>query len=502
MFDSTGLGGKTVLNAAIYLPLFTGFVVLLLPQTKLIRPVAIGGSLVTLILSIVLWIGYNPTNSALQWRTTTNWIPSIGASYDVGVDGLSLPLIGLTALLNVLALVFAVPASERPKEHAFLFLLMATGLIGLFASQDLLLFYVFWEVSLVPMYFIIGIWGGERRGYSAIKFFLYTRVGSLAMLLSFLALYLAMKPNTFSLPGIIQAQPLAGANTVAGLTLLGLCLGFGVKLPVVPLHNWLPDAHVEAPTEGSVILAGALLKMGGYGFIRVMLPTIPNAASQYGWILVAIALVSIIYGALAALAQNDLKRLVAYSSINHMGYVLLGVAVWALSSEPTVRQLALNGAILQMISHGLLTGGMFFMVGILQHQAGTRDLGRFGGLLGRLPVYSGLLGLLAFGSLGLPGLSGFVAEFQVFGAALALNFWVAAIALLGVLITTALYLRVLGALLMGKPPSEMPEVSEPEAREIAVVATLAALSVLIGILPGTILPAIEGATRFLARVGG
>lgn len=491
-----------MLNAAIYLPLFTGLVVLLLPQIKLIRPVAIGGSLLTLILSIVLWFGYNPTNSALQWRTTTSWIPSIGATYDVAVDGLSLLLIGLTALLTMLAVVFAVPATERPKEHAFLFLLMATGLIGLFASQDLLLFYLFWEVSLVPMYFIIGIWGGERRGYAAIKFFLYTRVGSLAMLLSFLALYLAMKPNTFSLPAIIQVQPMTASSTVAALTLLGLFLGFGVKLPAVPLHNWLPDAHVDAPTEGSVILAGLLLKMGGYGLIRVMLPSIPNAAKQYGWILVAIALISIVYGALAALAQKDLKRLVAYTSINHMGYVLLGVAVWALSDNPAVRQLALNGAILQMISHGLLTGGMFFLVGILDHQAGTRDLGRFGGLLGQLPIYSGLLGLLAFGSLGLPGLSGFVAEFQVFGAALGINLWVAVIALLGVLITTALYLRVIGALLMGKPPQGMPDVSEPGAKEIAVVTVLAVLSVLLGILPGAILPAIEGTTRFLASGGG
>lgn len=489
-----------MLNIVIYLPLVTGLVVLFLPRSS-VRPIAISGSLITLVLSIVLWFGYKPTDSVLQWITQVSWIPSVGATYYIGVDGLSLPLIGLAALLTCSALVFAVPASKRPKEHAFLFLLMETGLIGLFACQDLLLFYIFWEVSLVPMYFIIGIWGGEHRDYAAIKFFLYTRFGSLAMLLSFLALYLAVNPHTFSIPEIIQAQPFAGSTVTAGLVLLGLVLGLGVKLPIVPLHNWLPDAHVEAPTEGSVILAGVLLKMGGYGLIRVLLPCLPGAARQYGWILVIIALVSIIYGALAALAQHDLKRLIAYTSVNHMGYVMLAASVWALTDSPAVRELALNGAILQMVSHGLLTGGMFFLVGILQHQTGTREIERFGGLLGRLPVYSSLFGLLAFGSLGLPGLSGFIAEFQVFGAALGVSVWVAAIALLGVLITTGLYLRVLGALLLGNSPEEMPQLSDLKSREIAVVSTLTFLSVLIGILPSILLYTIAKTTQLLAKVG-
>lgn len=493
-----------LLNSVIFLPLFTGLVILAMPRSHpaLIRWVALGGALLTLLATLLLWGGYNPADPALQWRTTRDWIPSIGAQYDVAVDGLSLPLIVLTALLTALVMVYVLPERERVKEHAFLFLLMATGLMGVFAAQDLLLFYLFFEVGLVPMYFIIGIWGSERRSYAAIKFFLYTRAGSLAMLLSFLGLYLAVEPHTFSLPAIVAAQPLAGAAPAAGLVLLGFVLGFGVKLPIVPLHNWLPDAHVEAPTEGSVILAALLLKMGGYGFLRVMLPTVPDAARQYGWVLLAVALVSLVYGALAALGQSDLKRLVAFTSINHMGYVLLAVAVWALSTDPAVRQLALNGATFQMVSHGLLTGGMFFLVGMLQHHTGTRVMERFGGLLGRVPVFSGLLSLLAFGSLGLPGMSGFIAEFQVLGATLGVSIWAAIIALLGLIVTTGLYIRMIVKVVMGQPPQDMPEVTKLSPRELITVVPLAVLTVLIGVLPGVLLHVINGPTQLLAQIGG
>jgi NADH-quinone oxidoreductase subunit M len=493
-----------MINAVIFLPLATGLAVLLAPRSRpaVIRAGALVGALATLALSIVLWVGYDPAGPALQWRAQAAWIPSIGAGYDVAVDGLSLPLILLTTLLSALVMVYVLRAYDRPKAHAFLFLLMETGLLGLFAARDLLLFYVFFEIGLVPLYFIIGIWGHERRRYAALKFFLYTRAGSLAMLLAFLGLYLSMTPHTFSLPAIAADLPLAGSPAAAGLVLAGLMIGFGVKLPIVPLHNWLPDAHVEAPTEGSVILAGLLLKMGGYGMIQVMLRTVPGAVQKAALPLLVVALVSVAYGALAALAQSDLKRLVAYTSVNHMGYVLLGVAVWGLTTDTSVRQLALNGATLQMVSHGLLTGGLFFMVGILQQRAGTREMDRFGGLLGRLPVYSGLLGLLAFGSLGLPGLSGFAAEFQIFGATLQVSVAAAALALLGVLITTGLFVRVLIQVVMGEVPrdlaGEMTALRDVGALELVAVVPLAVFSLLIGIVPGTVLPVIESATRLLA----
>lgn len=490
-----------MLSITVFLPLLTGLVVLVLPgeRVRAVRWTALAGSLLTLLLTLVLWAGYDPAGPQLQWHTTVPWIPSLGSSYDVAVTGLSLPLIVLTALLLTLTMVYVLPERDRAKAHAILFLLMGTGLLGLFTARDLLLFYLFFEVGLVPMYFIVGIWGGENRRYAALKFFLYTRVGSLAMLLSFLALYLA-SGRSFSLTDIVAAQPFANSPT-GFWVFLGLLLGFGVKLPTVPLHNWLPDAHVEAPTEGSVMLAGIQLKMGAYGFLAVMLPTLPNTVRQYAWLLMILALVSLVYGALAALAQSDLKRLIAYTSVNHMAFVLLGVAVWGLSGDPGVRQLALSGAVLQTLSHGLLTGGMFFLAGVLQHQAGTRELARFGGLLGRVPGYSSLLGLLAFGSLGLPGLSGFVAEFQVIGATLSISFWFALVAVLGLIISTALYLKILTALLMGTPPEGMPTVRDLNPIEATAIIPLAVLSLSVGLLPGPFLRVFEGTVRMLSRMG-
>ena len=481
-----------MLSVTIFLPLACGFALLALPAARpaLVRAAALGAAAATLACAAVLWGGYQRDGAGLQWRQHLEWVPSIGASYDVAVDGLSLSLIVLAALLLAVVMLYVLPQRERAKLHAFLFLVMASGLIGVFASRDLLLFYLFFEVALVPLYFIIGIWGEAERRYAATKFFLYTRAGSLAMLLAFLGLYLAMQPHTFSLDAIIEAQPLAGGGTLAGLVLLGMLAGFGVKLPIVPLHNWLPDAHVQAPTEGSVMLAGIQLKLGAYGLMAVLLPTLPDTVARYGWPLLALGVFTLVYGALAALAQGDFKRLVAYTSINHMGYVLIGVAIAALASDPGTRALALNGAALQALSHGLLTGGMFFLAGILGERAGTREIGRFGGLLGRVPIYSGMLGVLAFASLGLPGFSGFVAEFQVIGAALSLSVPAAALIVLGLLVTTGLYLRIVTTMIMGE--ARAPEVfRDLDAREIASLLPLAVLSAAIGVAPALVMPLVR-----------
>ncbi len=493
-----------MLSITIFLPLATALVVLALPggRPRAARWTGLAGAGLTLAAALVLLAGYDPAGPALQWRATLPWIPAVGAAYDVAIDGLSLALILLTAVLLCAVMLYVLRDDDRPRAHAFLFLVLATGLLGVWSSQDLLLFYLFFEVALVPMYFIIGAFGHERRRYAAMKFFLYTRAGSLAMLLSFLALYLSMGPRTFSLPAIIEAQPLAGRPDGAALVLLGMLIGFGVKLPTLPLHNWLPDAHVEAPTEGSVVLAGLQLKLGAYGLLRVMLPTVPGAVQRYAWVLVVLALLSLLYGALAALAQRDLKRLIAYTSIAHMAYVLLAAGIWALATDPDVRALALTGAGYQIVSHGLLTGGMFFMVGMLQDQAGTREIARFGGLAARVPVFGGILAALAFGSLGLPGFSGFIGEFQVIGATIAASLWAAVVTVLALVVTTGLYLRVVISMLMGEAPASMPPVAEPPGRQLGVAAALLGLSLLLGIVPGPLVSVIGAAAGTLAQPGG
>ena len=491
-----------MLTINIFLPLFTGFIILLFPKAKgnAVRITALSGTLATLILSAIILAGYDSARGGMQWITDVPWIPSINAGYTIGVDGLSLPVILLTDILMFLVMLYVVKDHDRAKEHAFLFLLMHTGLLGLFSSMDLLLFYLFFEVGLVPMYFIIGIFGSDRRKYAAMKFFLYTRAGSLAMLISFLALYLSADPHTFSLQKIIQAHPFAGSIQTAGFVMFGLLIGFGVKLPTFPLHNWLPDAHVEAPAEGSVILAGIQLKMGAYGILRVMIPALPMAVSHYNLWLILLGIFSMVYSALAAMAQNDLKRLIAYTSINHMGYVMTAAGIWGLTQNENIKQLALNGAAYQIISHGLLTGGMFFIAGMLQHKAGTRDIDRFGGLLGVVPIFSALLGILAFASLGLPGFSGFIAEFQVIGASVGTNIWAAIGIISGLILMTALYLKIVVTMIFGKPPDDIPVVSELSSRNNFIIAALISISLFLGILPGYLTELIESGTKFLTAI--
>jgi len=477
-----------MLTLITFVPLIGSIAVLLVPRERhlVIKWVSLIVSLVPLAFSIKLWIDYDPSNPAMQNVVKIPWIRALNVYYYMGVDGISIPFIFLTALLTTLSLVYSWIIVERPKEYFFLFLFLETGIIGVFTSLDFFLFYIFWEISLVPMYFIIGVWGGPRKEYAAIKFFLYTLVGSVAMLLAIIGVYFHTSPHTFSIPEAINQLPFARNFLLQSLAFWAFFLAFAIKVPMWPFHTWLPDAHVEAPTAGSVILAGILLKLGGYGFLRILLPMFPQASREFAIWIAILALVSIIYGALVAMAQRDMKKLIAYSSVNHMGYVMLGVAAAAALTNGMKagdKAIALSGATLQMFSHGLLTGALFFLVGVIYERTHNRDLDQFGGLGAKIPIYAGLLSFMAFGSLGLPGLSGFVAEFMVFRGSIPIFTVISALGVLGVVINAAYLLWMLQRVLLGPLNPRWADVPDTDAREVITLAPLAFLTLLIGVLP-------------------
>ncbi|MEV5571667.1 NADH-quinone oxidoreductase subunit M [Spirillospora sp. NPDC052269] len=484
----------TVLSLVIFLPLVAALALYLFRLGDRASVWTwIVASAADLAIVSALWIGYD--GPGIGYETNARWIPSVRAGYHLGVDGLSLPLLALTALLFLCCAVYSLRQTRRVRTFAALFLFLETVSLGLFAALDLLLFFVFFDLSIVAMYFVIAGWGHGERLRSALRFFLYTFFGSLALLLGFIGLYLGSSPKTFDMVELTRNPPLADKPGLAGLVLLAIVVGLAVKTPTVPFHTWLPPAHTDAPAAGSAILAGVLLKMGTYGFVRIAMPMLPDAWREYAWVIVIVGVVSVVYGALVALAQRNLKRLIAYTSVNHMGYIVLAVGAAGLAGDEAARRLAVTGAVTQMVSHGLLTGALFLLCGVLYERTSSYDMDEYGGVARVAPVFAGLLAVASFGSLGLPGLSGFIAEFQIFTGVIGAGTTGAAIAggisVLGVLITAALFLRLLQRVLLGEPGTLTAKVTDVGAAERVAIAPMLALAVVIGVAPRFLLDLIE-----------
>lgn len=482
-----------LLTTIVFLPLLGAIAILLVPGNRvaLIKGVATAATALALLLSICLVVRFDYKNAEMQFQEKAAWIPSINVNYHLGADGLSVGLIFLTGLLGFFACVASYGIPMRQKEYFFLYLLLCTGMFGTFAALDLFLFYVFWEVVLVPMYFLIGIWGGPRKEYAAIKFFVYTLAGSVFMLLSILALYFASEPHTFdmlALRDVLSSPALSGKSTVLGLSrgafgilvFIGFYLGFAIKVPVFPFHTWLPDAHVEAPTPISVLLAAILLKMGGYGFFRISFPMLPDAARTLALGFAILGVINIVYGAIVAMGQTDFKKMVAYSSVSHMGFVMLGLA--------SLNAVGFNGALLEMFNHGAITGGMFLLVGVLYDRAHTRDLNSFGGLGVQVPVYAGILTVFTLASLGLPGLSGFVSELLslmgAFSSAAVPGIKILTIiSVVGLVITAAYFLYMLQRILLGPLNEKWAGMPEINARELFTLVPIMIIIIAVGVYP-------------------
>jgi NADH-quinone oxidoreductase subunit M len=487
-----------LLSLLTFLPAAGAALLLLLPRERLSLPggLAVAVTAADFVLSVLLYARFDPGEAGMQFVEEAAWIPRLGIQYLLGVDGISLPLILLTTLLGLLVAAASLPwIRERAKEYYICLLLLQTGMLGVFVALDLILFYVFWEAMLLPMYFLIGIWGGPRRIYATIKFFLYTMAGSVLMLLAIFALYFAgravLPAPSFALPALLGVVVPPEKQT---WLFLAFALAFAIKVPMVPFHTWLPDAHVEAPTGGSVILAGVLLKMGTYGFLRFALPLFPDATRALLPLVAWLAIAGILYGALVALAQADVKSLVAYSSVSHLGFVMLGI--FALNVQ------GVAGALLQMVNHGLSTGALFLLVGMLYERRHTRMLADFGGLFRVIPVYGGVLLVIALSSIGLPGLNGFVGEFLILAGTF--KFWplYAVLGAAGVVLGAWYMLRMVQQVLFGPVRHEANRnLRDLTVAEVGILAPILLLVVWIGVYPAPFLSVSEASVKaLLARV--
>ncbi len=462
-----------ILSLLVFLPAAGALVLALLPRDseKAHKAVALGVSILAFALSLLLLRDFQ-AHPGMQFEVRLPWIPAYGVSYHVGIDGISFWLILLTTFLTPLALLGSWSSiHERVKAFNIFMLLLETGMLGVFVALDLFLFYIFWEAMLIPMYFLIGIWGHERRIYAAVKFFLYTMAGSVLMLVAFLALYKASGANSFDIIALSRSPVDAPLQM---WLFAAFALAFAIKVPMFPFHTWLPDAHVEAPTAGSVILAGVMLKMGGYGFLRLAIPLFPDAAMRFAPWIGVLAVIGIVYGALVSLVQPDLKKLVAYSSVSHLGFVMLGIA--AFTPEAVV------GAVYQMLNHGISTGALFLMVGMLYDRRHTRQIAEFGGLRAVMPWFSCIFLLVCLSSIAVPGFNGFIGEFLILMGSWPFNKWLVVVASLGVILAAAYILWMVQRVFYGEVTNpanaSLPDLS---LREWAVLLPLVVLAIVMGV---------------------
>ncbi len=479
-----------LLSWLVWVPIAGGLAVLALGDRRIAagRWIALAAALAALALCAPLWFGFDRLTADLQFVERRPWISVLNAWYHLGVDGISMPLIVLTAFTTPLVVIAAWTGIEkRPAQYFASFLVMEGLMVGVFAAADALLFYVLWEAMLIPMFLIIGIWGGARRVYATIKFFLYTFLGSVLMLVALIWLYL--QGGSYEI-AFLQRMPVG--MTAQVLIFLAFFAAFAVKVPMWPVHTWLPDAHVEAPTGGSVILAAIMLKMGGYGFLRFSLPIAPDASRELDWLVITLSLVAIAYIGFVALAQRDMKKLIAYSSIAHMGFVTLGAFVaydiWQATGAIAGAGMGLDGAMVQMISHGLVSGALFLCVGVLYDRLHTRDIAAYGGVVNTMPMFAFFAVLFAMANAGLPGTSGFVGEFLVIVASFKANFWYAFVAALTLILGAAYTLWLVKRVIWGDIGNDgVASLKDLNAREFIVLAALAAAVLALGVWPAPLL---------------
>jgi NADH-quinone oxidoreductase subunit M len=499
--DLAMMQSSHLLSWLIWLPIVGGFAVLgMNHRATLARWVSLGISVLALILSIPLWSWFKTGTAEMQFVERAPWISTIHAEYYIGVDGISMPLILLTTFTTVLVVIASWQnVAKRVAQYMGAFLILEGLMIGVFAALDGVLFYVFWEAMLLPMFLIIGVWGGPRRVYATIKFFLYTFIGSLLMLVALIYMYL--KSGSYEL-AVFQHLPLT--LTEQTFIFLAFFAAFAVKVPMFPVHTWLPDAHVEAPTGGSVVLAAIMLKMGGYGFLRFSLPIAPDASRELDWLIIALSLIAVVYIGFVALAQRDMKKLIAYSSIAHMGFVTLGMFIGfqivAQTGKTTGIAMGMDGAVVQMLSHGLVSGAMFLCVGVMYDRLHSREISAYGGVVNTMPKFAAFMVLFALANSGLPGTSGFVGEFLVILASFKANVWYAFLAGTTLVLGAAYTLWLVKRVIFGEIANDkVAALQDINGREFLVLGVLAVAVLLVGLWPAPLLDVLRASTQHLAE---